>query len=140
MRGEEGTPGTDPEVVTAREREGVARAVAAEEDVEADSGVERPARLVAGAPAGGALIELEEVDAEVDGNRNAVHGRRDGGVAAVRRRIRKDGKEVGRTPGGRGLECELAAAPPAGASLRKRAGVDGAAQHLIVKAIASRVR
>ena len=37
MRGEEGTPGTDPEVVTAREREGVARAVAAEEDVEAET-------------------------------------------------------------------------------------------------------
>ena len=63
MRGEEGTPGTDPEVVAAREREGVARAITAEEDVEADSGVERPAHLVAGAPAGGALIQLEEVDA-----------------------------------------------------------------------------
>ena len=63
MRRNEGTPGAHPEVVAAREREGVARAVAAEEDVEADGGIERPARLVAGAPAGGALLELKEVDA-----------------------------------------------------------------------------
>ena len=42
MRGDEGTPGTDPEVMAARQREDVARLVAAEEDVEAHVGVERP--------------------------------------------------------------------------------------------------
>ena len=45
MRGDEGTPGTDPEVVTAREREGVACAVAAKEDVKAHGGVEQLGRL-----------------------------------------------------------------------------------------------
>ena len=49
---EPGVPGTDPEVVTAREREGVARAVAAKEDVKAHGGVEQLARPVAGAPLG----------------------------------------------------------------------------------------
>ena len=42
MRREERTPGTDPEVMAARQREDVARLVAAKEDVEAHVGVERP--------------------------------------------------------------------------------------------------
>ena len=41
MRREERTPGTDPEVMAARQREDVARLVAAKEDVEAHVGVER---------------------------------------------------------------------------------------------------
>ena len=42
MRRKERTPGTDPKVMAARQREDVARLVAAEEDVEAHVGVERP--------------------------------------------------------------------------------------------------
>ena len=131
MRRKERTPGTDPKVMAARQREDVARLVAAKEDVEADVGVERPAGRSTRAPTRSTQREVEKRKTEVDGNGDTVHRRRNSGIATVRRGIRQDDEEVGSAPRGGGVKSKLTSTPAADLAGGHSASVNSTTERLV---------